>query len=143
MGKKTSGIFLISNNKLLLVHPTNGGNKWSIPKGLVEDSDESILDAGIRELKEETCFDLMLYPNIIPEYLGTSDYKTQNKTLYGFKYLFSSDVTNDFKLKCNSTFIDNSGKNILENDIIKWVYLSDISKYNLHPTQIELLKTII
>ena len=79
--KNTSGIFLISNNKILLVHPTNGGKHWSIPKGLVELDDDSILDAGIRELFEETSFDLKQYDNIIPQYLGSIKYKTQCKTL--------------------------------------------------------------
>ena len=39
---------------------------------------------------------------------------------------------------CTSYFIDKHSNEVLENDIIKWVDLNDIDKYNLHPTQIEL-----
>lgn len=50
----SAGLVIIQDNKILLVHPK--GSKWwgtySIPKGHVE-KDEDILDAAIRETKEE------------------------------------------------------------------------------------------
>ena len=52
----TVGIFLYDERekKILIVHPTNGSQKyWSIPKGL-KDGKEDSFTAGIRELKEET-----------------------------------------------------------------------------------------
>ena len=51
----SAGLVVIQDNTILLAHPT--GSKWkhtySIPKGHIE-SDESILDAALRETKEET-----------------------------------------------------------------------------------------
>lgn len=53
--KISSGLVVIYDNKMLLCHPTNSPwwRTYSIPKGGV-DKDEDILDAAIRETKEET-----------------------------------------------------------------------------------------
>jgi len=53
--KISSGLVVIQNNKILLVHPTNSPwrKTYSIPKGHLK-KDEDILDAAIRETKEET-----------------------------------------------------------------------------------------
>jgi len=52
--KISAGILLLYNNKLLLCHPTNApwAGTYSPPKGLVDD-DEDLIDAAIRECKEE------------------------------------------------------------------------------------------
>ncbi|MFW6281459.1 MAG: NUDIX hydrolase [bacterium] len=51
----SAGLVIIQDNKILLVHPTNSSwyGTFSIPKGHVE-KNEDILDAAIRETKEET-----------------------------------------------------------------------------------------
>ena len=54
--KKTAGVAIVYNNKILLVHPTSAS--WQkptlgIPKGKVEEG-EDVLTASIRELREET-----------------------------------------------------------------------------------------
>lgn len=53
--KISAGLVIIKNNQILLVHPTNSPwwKTYSIPKGHVEKG-ESMLDAAIRETKEET-----------------------------------------------------------------------------------------
>ena len=52
--KKSSGLVIIQNNKLLLEHPTNApwSHTYSFPKGGVEDG-ETHLEAAIRETREE------------------------------------------------------------------------------------------
>lgn len=52
--KISAGIILLYKNKVLLCHPTNASekNNFSFPKGGVE-KNESVLDAAIRECKEE------------------------------------------------------------------------------------------
>lgn len=52
--KKSAGLVLINDNKILLVHPTDHPwvNSFSIPKGEMEE-DEETLDAAIRETFEE------------------------------------------------------------------------------------------
>lgn len=53
----SAGLALIYNNKILLIHPTNASwkNACGIPKGKIEEG-ESILDAAIRETREEVGF---------------------------------------------------------------------------------------
>lgn len=55
-GRDTAGVAVLYNGKILLVHPANGS--WvrpimGIPKGGIE-AGEDILEAALRELKEET-----------------------------------------------------------------------------------------
>lgn len=53
--KKSAGLLIIYQNKILLCHPTkaNWQNTFSIPKGHIE-KNESIIEAAIRETREET-----------------------------------------------------------------------------------------
>lgn len=41
---KSAGLLIIKNNKILLVKPKNviSDNNWSIPKGIVEESQDKI-----------------------------------------------------------------------------------------------------
>jgi ADP-ribose pyrophosphatase YjhB (NUDIX family) len=51
----SAGLVIIQDNKILLEHPTNSAwfGTYSIPKGHIEESDEDILDAALRETREE------------------------------------------------------------------------------------------
>lgn len=53
--KVSSGLVIIQDHKLLLVHPKNASwwHTYSIPKGEVNEGEE-LMDAAIRETKEET-----------------------------------------------------------------------------------------
>lgn len=52
--KISAGLVILYQNKILLVHPTNAAwyGTFSVPKGEIEE-DEDILEAAIRETKEE------------------------------------------------------------------------------------------
>lgn len=102
----SSGIlmFRIKNKDLevFLVHP--GGpiykNKdkgvWSVPKGIVKDSEETI-DAAIREFQEETGITVTKVNNLI--YLGDIKQKS-GKRVYAWAY------ENDFSGKIKSNTLD-------------------------------------
>jgi len=64
--KKSAGILLVQNNKILLCHPTLAPwkNTYSIPKGGLEKG-ETIVEAAIRETKEEVGIEINL--NMIDE----------------------------------------------------------------------------
>jgi ADP-ribose pyrophosphatase YjhB (NUDIX family) len=52
--KRSAGLVIIYDNKILLVHPTKHPwiHSFSIPKGMIEEN-ETVLDAAIRETFEE------------------------------------------------------------------------------------------
>jgi len=131
----TAGIFLINkNNELLIAHPTNAPHdKWSIPKGIIEDN-ESVIDAATRELFEETNIFL---DNYKPVYILTGEnvpYSNKKKTLCPVYVKILTDLS-DVNLRCNS-YVDIVGqKPFLENDKIEWVKISD-ALILIHPTQV-------
>jgi 8-oxo-dGTP pyrophosphatase MutT (NUDIX family) len=51
----SAGLVIIQDHKILLEHPTNSAwfGTYSIPKGHIEADDEDILDAALRETREE------------------------------------------------------------------------------------------
>lgn len=83
--KTTCGIFLIDKNKkILILHPTNHGAKqWSIPKGVVDDTDYNDFHTAKRELWEETGIDIDNLKYKMAD-IGTTVYNHRNKRLHGF-----------------------------------------------------------
>ncbi len=56
----SAGLLIIFGNKVLLAKPSKGTkNMWGIPKGKVEDG-EQLIEAAIRETKEEIGIDIPL-----------------------------------------------------------------------------------
>lgn len=59
-----SAVYIVHNDKILLLHRQDNksqGNKWGIPGGKV-DKGETPLQAAIREVKEETGYDISKQP---------------------------------------------------------------------------------
>ncbi|WP_293955980.1 MULTISPECIES: NUDIX domain-containing protein [unclassified Sphingobacterium] len=56
MIKKSAGLVIIKNEKILLIKPRgiDSDRHWSIPKGYIESADENIIQTAIRETYEET-----------------------------------------------------------------------------------------
>ena len=123
----TVGIFLYDerNKKILIVHPTNGANHWSVPKGL-KDGNEDIFTAGLRELKEETNISIGEIKDYIKYVEGYTvvKYPKRSKYLAPFLIMIDYDVTK-FDLKCESMVEIEGRKPFPEVDDFKWVTLDE------------------
>jgi 8-oxo-dGTP pyrophosphatase MutT (NUDIX family) len=137
-----AGLFLVNKDgKLLVCHPTNHDpNFWSIPKGKV-DSGENIIDAAIRETREESNMVIPKDSNFIE--LPMVNYSHKKKALYSFLVLEEQNPLfnwNIVELKCNSVVPVERGE-FPEMDDFKWVDL-DEAKLILHQTQAYLIDDI-
>lgn len=136
----TCGLYVVSKNKLLIVHPTSApDNTWSIPKGLNEKGEEH-LESAFRELKEETGLVLDENSGIIKD-LGFQKYKRRKaKVLHGFLLTTDIDLTNE-PLVCTSYFSPKDQGLFLmipEVDRFKWINIDSEDFNMLHQTQIQL-----
>ncbi len=143
MGKTlAAGIFIIrDDNKLLICHPTNhAADFWSIPKGKIE-SDETAVQAAIRETHEETNIDLSEY-KLLAE-LEMVNYSHKKKALFPFicyEPCNKSIDFNSFDIKCNSNVAEERG-GFPEMDDYQWVTLDEAKKL-LHITQAECIDSV-
>lgn len=137
--KETCGLFIYSltNNGILICHPTNCDDKsWSIPKGIKDFDSESYIDAAKRETREETGLDITkielfgIYP------LSPVEYKHGKKILRSFLIITSENLKR-VNYKCVS-WVDLKTP---EMDDWKVVSTKDITKY-CHYTQSSLVNEI-
>jgi phosphoglycolate phosphatase len=97
---EVSAVFIEFNDSILLLHRQNNksqGNKWGIPGGKV-DKNESALQAAIREVREETGYDISKQPI---ENLGTVyiEYNEKDHFIYN---IFRTQLEQDpGKVKIN------------------------------------------
>jgi predicted NUDIX family NTP pyrophosphohydrolase len=148
MPKRSAGLVMFTlkddNLKILLVHPggpfftKKDGGYWGIPKGLIE-NDENILDAAIREFKEET--------GIKPEgeYIPLGEIKQNSgKIVHAWAIEVKDDSLSNFK---SNTFElewpPGSGKkrNFPEVDKCEFFTLEEIEK-KITPSQIPLINNL-
>lgn len=145
MGKvKVSGIFIIRRDGMLLIcHPTNHPvDFYSIPKGKIEEK-ESILEAALRETKEESNIDLANLIGFESRYIGNVTYRNKAKEIFGFLYnerLDSEINWDDIDIKCNSKVDDDKG-DFYEMDGFKWVTLEEAEEL-LHEAQAKFISKI-
>ena len=144
--KSTCGIFLVNKyNELLVTHPTHAPefHSWSIPKGEPDEHDADLLRTAIRECFEETGL-LLSTDNVF--YLGSNDYKSGMKRIYGF--LIKDDSIGREIVICNSTYTTADGVVTPEND--KYLWLSVVNEFErdfliklLHESQIKYVDEIL
>jgi predicted NUDIX family NTP pyrophosphohydrolase len=139
----TCGLFILSEGKLLIVHPTGQKeNFWSIPKGIYKDEDITHLNAAIREVKEETGLEIKLENGIIKD-LGVIKYKKRNKILHGFIFFSLLDLTEE-NLNCESFVILNKGdEGFPEVDRFKWIEFNEENISILHETQRKIISNFL
>jgi 8-oxo-dGTP pyrophosphatase MutT (NUDIX family) len=109
----SAGVLLNAQGKVLLINASDTGDCWGIPKGQVNPG-ESIRDAAVRELREETNIDIyggttgphiILSPHVAYRYAMRSTFpgtkKSCSKHVYVY-YAVSSLFAEDHNLRCNS-----------------------------------------
>ena len=134
----TCGIYLYDTlqKKILVCHATRSRwNQWSIPKGL-PDEGESLSEAGVRELYEETGIVLDQLHVIARHKFPPVKYQKQNKQLESFLVITDSDLSNQ-KFTCHS-YTENSFPEV---DKWKWISLEEAEKL-IHEAQQKNLKKI-
>ena len=85
--KKSAGVVIIYKNKMLVCHPTSWQwkNSYSIPKGGIEEG-ESILDAALRECREEV--GILLKPSQLGNKMYQLEYQSSNKKKGIYKIVY-------------------------------------------------------
>ena len=134
----TSGIYLycVPTQKILACHATHAGWKqWSIPKGLQE-TNETLWSAAIRELKEETGIVLNELNVLRVFHLPKVKYQKQNKTLESFLVITNNDLDN-FPFHC---YLRNTDS-VPEVNTWRWITLTQAASW-LHESQRRNLKLI-
>ena len=121
----SSGIVLLYENKILLCHPTN--SKWngtySIPKGKNENEKETLLEAAIRETKEETGIDLNKFKKLIElkhhqtPWSGLIEYKDKKNKIYKKVVYYILEINNLNEIGLKSDIIP---KEQLDLEEIDW-----------------------
>ncbi len=134
-----SGIFIICNNELLIGHPTKHDQDfYSIPKGKI-DTGEDPIEAMLRELKEETDYDLSDFnTSMMPTYLGKFRYKNKRHGIHFFYIILNSKPKKEAICK---SFVDEDPP-FPEVDWYKWVSFEDALKY-CHEAQVRALSVLL
>lgn len=124
--KAAAGIAITFNGKLLVVHPVGASWKKSavgIPKGSIEPG-EDILDAAIRELREET--GISIDPKILlnKEIQSIDKYNSNGELIYVLSY-YVLPINDISEIGMDSLKID---KKQLQLEEIDWAGFIDINE---------------
>ena len=121
------GVLLFKGNEMLVVrmHRENGNDVFVLPGGGVE-NDEGLVEAAIRETKEETNLDINIR---FPVYLKEL-YNNEEQSL---EVIFLGDII-DGTLQTGSD-PEEKGKNILKD--VQFIDVKELDKLNFHPKQIK------
>ncbi len=113
--KRSAGVIVIYNSKVLLCHPT--GSKWfgsySFPKGGIDEG-ESEIDAAVRELREETS--IVINKNKLDKNPIIVDYVNKKGTKYKKLYLYKLYINDLSEIGLESEIIPKENLQLEEID---------------------------
>lgn len=142
--KRAAGVFLVNKmGRILIGYPSGGYSHWSIPKGGIEEGEDSFT-AALRECYEETNIDLRDM-NITYHELPVQMYSHKKKSLkpYVVFELENSIDFNTFDIKCNSFVPDDAKVNAGLPEMEKFLYVSfNECSEMVHTTQKQCLEII-
>ncbi len=121
---KRVGAIIIKDSKILLIHRfKNGQEYWVLPGGGVEDN-ETLDEALVREVKEETSLNLISF-----ELLGTSEHEEH-------QHIFYKCILAKGNSEIGGPEKENSSNNNIY--ILEWVSLINVQNLNLYPESVKL-----
>lgn len=115
--KRTAGVAIVCNNKILLVHPTNSGWKnatCGIPKGGINPGEDP-MDAALRELKEET--GIVLSPKDLDRGAEVVNFYNKNRQFKGQLIYYVATISDPAEIGMSS---DKLPKSQLQQEEIDW-----------------------
>lgn len=120
MSRNSSGISIIKDNKILLVHPTN--SKWigtfNIPKGHIEGEEDNLTTA-LRETKEEIGLDLPR--ELFDENdFKTVEYRNKHNKLTKKVFYYTLFLNKEIEDKYNLHIDDVINKDNLQLEEVDW-----------------------
>jgi 8-oxo-dGTP pyrophosphatase MutT (NUDIX family) len=120
-----AGIFIVYEGGVLVGHPTGHSQNFiSIPKGIM-DPGETHLDAMLRELKEETGYEIGDFDtDMVPEYVGSTVYPNGKTVLHSY-YIVLNDRPR--KEPVCASMIDGTDKP--EVDRYKWMTFQQVMDF--------------
>jgi 8-oxo-dGTP pyrophosphatase MutT (NUDIX family) len=119
--RRTAGVALIHDNKILLVHPTNSGWKKAtcgIPKGGMEIGEDP-MEAALRELREET--GIRLDPSDLDPSPEVVNFYSKNGGLKGQLIYFVANLPDLVKIGLSSNRLPKDRLQMEEIDWAKFV----------------------
>ncbi len=130
-------IYSKETNRFLVCHVTETKH-WSLPKGIYDVEDDHPINAAIREVQEETGYEILDVWNMA--YVGTYLYlAAKDMSLYFYQIENELPIS---KMKCSTTFTSKySSKPKPEVDNYKWIEFSQF-KDHLNVKQFQLLNSL-
>jgi len=126
--KKSAGIVILYKDKMLACHPTGWKwhNSYSIPKGGIEEG-ESILDAALRECKEEV--GISINSKQLDDKMYQIEYQSSNKKkgIYKIVYYWLCRIENLSEIGLKDEVVP---KNQLQREEVDWAGFLDYKEAN-------------
>lgn len=107
--------------RILLIHKVDNG-KWALPGG-GHDIGESITDTVVREVKEETGYDV--------------EVETLTGTYTNPRHVMAYDdgeVRQQFSLAFRAHLVGGNARTSSESDQVEWLYPHELSNLEMHPS---------
>jgi 8-oxo-dGTP pyrophosphatase MutT (NUDIX family) len=131
--KISAGTCIIYKNKILFCHPTNGSwtGTYSPAKGGV-DNDEKIIDAAIRETKEEVGIDITLSMISNANTPIEIIYYNKKKEIHKMVYLFLVKINDLSEIGLTSEIVPKTQLQVEEVDWAGFLTVSEIKEKSFH-----------